>query len=176
MYIGASPGHEPTCDHGKTLTRQTVIEELNTKNIGVVAVSFGEDGLNAGTTRFGECSDELRSPRGQADEIVQRTSGTRAPFFDQEMVVSGITVAVAAVPYVFYSDSSDCEGIVSLSSTPSFPLFVFTDTTVLTQQELTVRNDLDTDVTWKSCTLRYFLRGGGYPKTLVSSLDLATNP
>lgn len=122
VYFGDAPGHEPTCYNGMPITRQTVIDAMNKKNITVVAVNFGDLDMAPRSWPINGCGGSKGAPAGQATAITSATGGAIVSSNDQSKLIELIEKALSLVIRTYNVDDTDCRDKLDSVHTPPFPL------------------------------------------------------
>ncbi|KAI0560155.1 von Willebrand factor A-like protein [Gracilaria domingensis] len=174
VYFGDFPGHEPTCVEGKTLTRESVINDLQELNITVIAASFGLPGLDGTPDSFG-CSSGSAGP-GQGTAISSATGGILVPNTQQTELIEAIERAGRGLSRTFDLDSSDCDGMLTTSTDPSLPITLGPDESQVLDQIVQIQAGVCAGGNTFECVLDYTESGASLPPTTVKLVNIQGCP
>lgn len=165
VYIGDSPGHEPTCGNfgGATkLTRTEVVTALNRKKISVIGMSVDSRRADKAPRSSSTCS----GPTVQAapDQYRFITQGSEGIFRQStaESLIEDIINSIKRQPSILFADSSDCGDRLTSVLEPSFPILLRPgDSRVVKQTVTATKKYCPTDGSGAEfrCNLRYLQDG-----------------
>lgn len=174
VYFGDWPGHEPTCYENMTITRDTVIRELNNKNITVIAVNFRN--LDAVPRAFGCAANATKAKKGQASDIVEGTTGNIISSTQQTRLIELVRTAVRALPKTFAVDDSECQMDIKSVHEPSLPLEVMPGASTTVTNTMTLKPQVCDTKGKFACNLKYTEGGASMKDTTIEMVNVKGCP
>lgn len=160
VLLGDAPQHEPVCVADEILTRQTVTRALITRGISLLAIDFGNPGLDEKTMQYG-CGDEIEGIQrgGQMSTITYGTSGLLVKNVAQKNAAKAVIEGLRKLPVVPEIDLSDCEQEFATRLANKLPRSVVYGKKLTVRMNIKVRASACALSSPKKCIVRFIIGG-----------------
>lgn len=161
VLFGDEPQHEPTCVHGKVITRSDVIDALLAKDISVVTIDVRN--LNAKPRNSFTCANtkpvETATPGNQMIDISSFTRGESRKTTSLAAVIATLNDALDNLKLQFFIDITNCSAAYDITFNILVPKAVMRGDTVCFDQRIKYTPDACKASVSKRCDVKFTASG-----------------